>query len=99
MRYRVEIRDVPPAQAAKRLGLTAEQFEAKLPQLLDRGFPPPDQDTGNFDLKAIDRWCDLRHNHLLAAGTMGPRSAADVVSSRLEALRSSSGKDRAALPG
>jgi hypothetical protein len=42
--------------AARRLGLTLEQFQEALPDLLRRGFPPADQTTGHFCLEAIDRW-------------------------------------------
>src|SRR5260221_3729253 len=56
MRFHVEPLDVPPAVAARRLGLTLEQFQDKLPDLLRRGFPAPDETTGHFCLEAIDRW-------------------------------------------
>jgi hypothetical protein len=52
MRFRVEPRDVPPDMAARRLGQTLAEFEVVLPNLLARGFPEPDRDTGNFDLDA-----------------------------------------------
>ncbi len=39
--------------------MTLAVFHEKLPNLIARGFPPPDPDTGNFDLHAIDRWCDF----------------------------------------
>lgn len=100
MRFKVEPRDVPLDQAARRMGMTAEAFTAARAGLEARGFPKPDPDTGNFDLVAIDRWCDLRHHHLLSPATgMGPRDAGDVVGDRLAALRSGThnGKDRAAL--
>jgi hypothetical protein len=89
MRFKVEPRDVPLEQAARRMGMSAEAFTAALPSLVDvRGFPAADPDTGNFDLVAIDRWCDLRHHHLLSPQTgMGPRAAGDVVPDRLAALR------------
>ncbi|MGA7452075.1 MAG: hypothetical protein WBW73_12610 [Rhodoplanes sp.] len=34
MRFHVEPGDVPPEVAARRLGLTVEQFEQELPELL-----------------------------------------------------------------
>jgi hypothetical protein len=64
MRFRIEPRDVPLEHAARRLGLRPDVFETKLPNLISRGFPAPDPDTGNFDLHAIDRWCCARHPHL-----------------------------------
>lgn len=88
MRTRVQPRDVPVALAARRLGLTLVAFEATLPNLIGRGFPLADPDTGNFDLEAIDRWCDLRHQHLFSdAAPMGARNAGDVVGDRIAALR------------
>lgn len=68
IRYHVSPRDAPPAIAARALGLTAEAFTAALPDLLARGFPPADVTTGNFDLKAIDRWQDGRHPRLFHDG-------------------------------
>lgn len=64
MRFKVPIRDVPPAVAARALGLTLEAFQQKLPALLARKFPEPDPSTGNFDLRAIERWQDARHPQL-----------------------------------
>jgi len=49
MRYRIESRDVPPEEAACRLGIKPNIFADKLPNLFARGFPRPDPDTGNFD--------------------------------------------------
>jgi hypothetical protein len=40
--------------------LTLEDFRAKLPDLLARGFPPADPTTGMFFLPAIDQWMELR---------------------------------------
>src|SRR6266700_2363831 len=56
IRHRIDPGDVPATKAARRLHLTLDQFRAKLPRLLARGFPPPDPDTGNFGLEAIDEW-------------------------------------------
>jgi hypothetical protein len=60
IRFTVEPRDVPPTKAARRLHLTLEEFRAKLPELLKRGFPAPDPTTGNYYLPAIDRWMAAR---------------------------------------
>ena len=88
MRFRVEPRDVPPEMAARRLGVTFAGFNAALPGLIARGFPAADPSTGNFDLQAIDRWCDARHAHLFgAAATMGPRDASTVAKDRIAAMR------------
>ena len=60
VRFRVDPRDVPPVKAARLLGLTLPIFESTLPRLRSRGFPMPDPDTGNYDLKAIEAWMDWR---------------------------------------
>jgi predicted RecA/RadA family phage recombinase len=62
---------------------------AVLPNLIARGFPRPDPDTGNFDLHAIDRWCDTRHAHLFGGSpaTLGARDASTVASERIAAMR------------
>jgi hypothetical protein len=53
-----------------------------------RGFPQADPTTGNFDLAAIDRWCDARHPHLFGgAAAMQARDAKDVVRDRLAKLK------------
>jgi hypothetical protein len=87
MRFRVEPRDVPRAVAGRRLGLGPAQFDAALPNLLARGFPRPDPDTGNFDMQAIDAWCDGRHPHLLRDNGMGAVDARGVARDRIAQLR------------
>jgi hypothetical protein len=56
MRFRVEPKDVSEEAAARRLGLSLEQFWEKLPALLQRGFPAADPTTGNYCLEAVDEW-------------------------------------------
>ena len=90
MRFHVEPRDVPLEVAARRLGKTRPELEVALPDLIARGFPHPDPTTGNFDLAAIDRWCDARHPHLFGAA-MQARDARDVVRGRLAKLRAGHG--------
>lgn len=85
IRFKVDPRDVPPVMAARRLGLTVEQFEAALPRLLGRGFPPSDPDTGNYDLDAIDAWRGARHRRLLQKPAPEDQYSG-VVSARLERL-------------
>ena len=77
IRYHVEPRDAPPAVAARKLGLTLGAFTEKLPELWQRRFPPADPTTGNYDLRAIDRWRDMLHGQLLS-GDMPTASAADA---------------------
>jgi len=87
-RFHIEARDVPSNEAARRLGVSLEQFQELLPRLCSRGFPGPDPDTGNFDLAAIDRWCDARHLHLFGAGAqMQARDAKEVAKNRIAAMR------------
>jgi hypothetical protein len=87
MRFRVEARDVPAAQAARRLGKSLDEFTAILPNLLARGFPAPDPDTGNFDLHAIDKWCDSRHGRLFGGEAPLARDASEVAAQRIEQMR------------
>jgi hypothetical protein len=95
MRFRIEPRDVPPEVAARRLGKTCAEFNAALPDLLARGFPQADPTTGNFDLAAIDRWCDVRHPHLFGgAAAMEARDAATVAKERIAAMRGGRGITR-----
>ena len=92
MRFRIEPRDVPLEVAARRLGKTRAELETMLPNLLARGFPQADPTTGNFDLAAIDRWCNARHPHLFGANAaMQARDAKDVVQDRLAKLRARHG--------
>ena len=60
LRFRIDPRDVPASKAARRLGLTASEFNRVRDDLFVRGFPRPDQTTGNYDLKAIEAWQDAR---------------------------------------
>ena len=88
MRFRVEPRDVPIEIAARRLGKNTADFKAVLPNLLARGFPKPDPDTGHYDLMAIDKWCDARHAHLFSStSAMQARDASAVAKDRIEAMR------------
>jgi hypothetical protein len=58
VRFPVQPRLVPADKAARRLHVTPAEFDAKLPELLRLGFPAPCPVLGNFDLVAIDAWCD-----------------------------------------
>lgn len=91
-RFKVEPRDVPAEAAARRLGMKVEDFDVALPNLVARGFPQRDPDTGNFDLKAVDRWCDARNPHLFGMPVaMDARDASSVVSDRIAAMRANRG--------
>lgn len=79
LRFRVDPRDVPAEKAGRRLHLTLAEFEAKLPELLARGFPPPDRTTGMFDLDAIDEWRRLRHPRLFLTHPERARDARSVL--------------------
>ena len=81
IRYRVDPRDVPANKVARRLHLTPAEFDKNKDELFRRGFPRPDPTTGHYDLAAVDRWMDSRHQ--TKADKL--RDARDVVSSRLAA--------------
>lgn len=86
IRFPVQPRDVPAVKAARRLHLTLGEFQARLPRLIQRGFPRPDPDTGNFDLKAIDAWMDQRSGLSSPdrlTGDVSASDARDLVSERL----------------
>jgi hypothetical protein len=86
-RFRVDPRDVPAESAAHRLGLGLAAFNELLPRLRVRGFPQPDEDTGLFDLVAIDRWCDTRNKHLFGGSAeMQARDASQVAKDRIAKL-------------
>jgi len=85
IRFHVDPRDVPPEKAARRLGLTEDQFLDLLPRLLSRGFPASDPDTGNYDLDAIDAWRAARHRRLLPAQPAQAHSPG-LVAARLEKM-------------
>lgn len=84
VRFPVDPRDVPPAKAARRLHLTLAEFEQLLPRLFQRGFPRPDPDTGNYDLKAVDQWMDSRSS---LHPTNPTRDARNEISERLAQMR------------
>ena len=83
IRFKIEPRDVPPSKAARRLGLTPDQFRQKLPQLLNRGFPAPDPTTGNYYLPAIDQWMASRFG--LTNDIRVPNDA-DLINERIRRL-------------
>jgi hypothetical protein len=87
MHFHVEPLDIPPAAAARRLGLTLEDFQKKLPDLLRRGFPAPDETTGNFCLEAVDRWRLRRFPTLFPATSVeGPKTDRETARARIEKL-------------
>lgn len=82
-------RDLPTTEAARRLGIDLEEFNAKLPNLLGRGFPPADPDTGLYDMVAVERWCDARHPHLFGGeAAMQARDASTIAKDRIAKMRS-----------
>jgi hypothetical protein len=73
--------------------MTLAEFKDKLPRLEARGFPAADPDSGNFDLHAIDRWCDARHAHLFGeSSTMQARDAGTVAKDRIASMRREAGR-------
>jgi hypothetical protein len=87
MRFNIEPLDIPPAAAARRLGLTLERFQEMLPDLLRRGFPAPDETTGHFCLEAIDRWRVRRFPQLFAQPYIeGPKTDRETARARIEKM-------------
>jgi hypothetical protein len=88
IRHRVDPADVPPVKAARRLGLTLDEFRAKLPALIAAGFPPADPVTGNFGLDAIDAYRRRRdHQNPQQGGSPAPKDARRVVNERLQRIQ------------
>ena len=84
MHFRVEPRDIPPEVAARRLGLTSVQFQERLPELLARGFPPPDETTGNYCLEAVDAWRLRRYPHQFPLPCIeGPKTDREIARARI----------------
>jgi hypothetical protein len=89
IRLRVDPRGIPAVKAARRLGLTEAHFEQVKDQYFAIGFPTPDPISGNYDLRAIDHWFDIRNG--LTTGRSA-RDASEVFHTRREAFRG--GKSR-----
>ncbi len=87
IRFKVDPRDVPAAQAARRLGLTEAQFELVKYELYDRGFPRPDVTTGMYDLVAIDEWMNRRSNLTDRCDLTPARSARNAQEGFAERIR------------
>lgn len=87
LRFPIDPRDVPASKAARRLGLTLAEFNHVKADLFARGFPKPDPTTGNYDLKAIERWQDARSglNEPLTEAPK-PRDAAEGFAERVARL-------------
>lgn len=87
VRFRVDPGDVPPEIAARRLGLPLDQFQQKLPELLQRGFPAPDLTTGNFDLAAVDMWRQRRFPHLFSSSASdAPKQDRETARARIAGM-------------
>jgi len=84
MRFRIEPRDVPPELAARRLGLSLDEFREKLSALLQRGFPAPDETTGRYCLEAIDQWRLRRFPQLFSVPALeGPKTDRETARARI----------------
>jgi len=83
VRHRIDPLDIPAVKAARRLHLTLEQFRDKLPELIERGFPPPDPTTGNFFLPAIDNWMASRTGFTTCTGS---HDDVDIINNRIARL-------------
>ena len=84
MRFRVKPKDISEEAAARRLGLSLEQFREKLPALLQRGFPAADPTTGNYCLEALAEWRMRRFPQLFPRpDNHGPKSDRETVRARI----------------
>jgi len=82
IRFHVQPRCVPPAVAARRIGVTEMRFKEISQDLLDNGFPLPDSVTGNYDLDAVDRYIAKRNPTL-----MGQHDDGEAITDEAEMLR------------
>ncbi len=91
MRYKIAAAgDCPPIAAARVMWLSLQEFQAKLPELMSRGFPPPDPTTGNFDMDAINAWRRRRCPQLFGESltiASPSRNTSEVVRERLARIR------------
>jgi hypothetical protein len=67
--------DVSASTVADLLGLSAADFETRLPALHERKFPHPDPTTGLYCIEAVERWRLLRHPQLFPELTAAPTAA------------------------
>jgi hypothetical protein len=67
--------DIPGAAVAELLGLSVSDFQAKLDELHERGFPGADVTTGLYCVEAVDRWRLRRHPRLFPELTTAPAAA------------------------
>jgi hypothetical protein len=84
LRIRVDPCGIPPVKAARRLGLTHSQFEAAKTRYFEIGFPRPDPISGNYDLRAINHWMDMRAGLTRATDA---RDASAAFAERRESFR------------
>ena len=85
LRFSIVPRGVPAVAAARRLGITETRFNEIRNNLFERGFPRPDQDTGNFDIKALDAWLDRQSR--LTDTTLAIDADTSIISQRLEYMK------------
>jgi hypothetical protein len=50
-----------PGKVARHMGLSIAQFRALLPAYLQRGFPLPDEVSGNFHVESVQAWIRARN--------------------------------------
>lgn len=75
LRFAIEPRMVPPAKAARRIGLTLAEFQARAAELEAAGFPVADPLTGCIALESIDIWIDRRAGLKRGDGAVSEPSA------------------------
>ncbi len=82
IRFPVEPRLVPRSKIARRLHLTAREFDAVEPRMRSSGFPAPCPFTGHYDLRAADLWLDRQAG--LAPSPPPAANDDDEISRRLD---------------
>ena len=76
------------AQAGRLLNLSEAEMRSKLPALIARNFPVPDDTTGMIDLDAVQQWRRLRNPSLFGMTSHQSQAldAGAVVGARLKRL-------------
>lgn len=81
VRFTIEPRMLPARHIARRLGLSLDEFEQRLPELLSIGFPAADPLLGTYCLQAVDSWIDRR------AGLINEKDPVSAQAAMLQAVR------------
>ena len=94
IRFAVDPRDIPPHKVARLLHISAADFVVRLDEFYARGFPRPDETTGNYDLVAVHAWMDRRSDLTLKSALTPqkqPRNSQDGFRDRARRLANGQG--------